>query len=205
MTMTRRPMSTSHRAVALTLLIFALALPLVVAPDETRASAKGPFPGFTGAPDEDTCRHCHDSFPINSPGGSLDVEGFPDVYELGRRYSIMIRLASEWGLRWGFQATTLDARDKKGGKLQVTDPLLTKKVRGYFIPDRIYVEQKKAGTYPGITGGVSWTFDWIAPTADKGPITLYVSGNAANNNGNVAGDQIYFAARTAVAPAAASR
>ena len=34
-------------------------------------------------------------------------------------------------------------------------------------------------------------FSWTAPATDVGPVTFYVAANAANNNGNNQGDQIY--------------
>lgn len=199
--MTTRRLSKRKRAVLLVLVACALAAPFLSTPGEAGAAAKGPFPGFTGAPDEDTCRHCHDSFRLNEQGGSITIEGFPESYELGQRYTVTVTLASDSGLRWGFQATALDGRNKRGGKLLVTDKARTQKVRGYFIQDRIYIEQKKLGTFPGVRGAVAWSFDWVAPTTSRGPITLYVSGNAANDDGKTTGDLIYFATETAAAPA----
>jgi hypothetical protein len=166
-----------------------------------RASSKGPFPGFTGAPGEQTCRHCHDNFPLNMPGGELTIGGFPDVYVPGETYSITVGLASDSAFDWGFQATVLTSNAKRAGKFIVTDPEHTKAVKGIFDTERRYIEQKEAGHYDDVRWAVSWTFDWRAPKKDKGPVTIYVAGNAGNDNGQPTGDLIYYREATAQSPA----
>ena len=185
----------SRRWVLVILAAGILSLPFL--PRSTSASAKGPFPGFTGAPNEDTCRHCHEGFALNPQGGALAIDGFPETYLPGQRYTVNITLSSDSALRWGFQATALTADNRKAGKLLITDRVRTEKIRGYFITDRIYVQQKKAGSYPGLRGSATWSFDWQAPSTHKGPITMYVTGNAANDNGKTSGDLIYFTTATA--------
>jgi uncharacterized protein (TIGR03118 family) len=56
-----------------------------------------------------------------------------------------------------------------------------------------FIEHTVAGTRAGITGGVSFEFDWTPPATDSGNIVLYVAGNAANANGSDIGDRIYKA------------
>ena len=165
------------------------------------ASSSGAYGGFTGAPGEDTCRHCHDTFPLNSGAGRLFVDGFPETYEPGVRYPVTVTLESDVGLRWGFQATVLSAREKPAGKLILTDREHTKLVAGIFFENRRYVEQRQAGSFEQQRGGASWTFDWQAPKRAKGPVTLYVASNVANGNGDKAGDFIFHLERTSQAPA----
>src|SRR6185369_438842 len=43
----------------------------------------------------------------------------------------------------------------------------------------------------GTKNGASFQFDWIPPSTNVGPITLYVAGNAANGDANLTGDHIY--------------
>jgi hypothetical protein len=162
--------------------------------------SSGPYGGFTGAPGEETCRHCHDSFPLNVPGGLLTIEGFPEIYTPGETYHVTVRLTSQSGLRWGFEATVLSAKKRPVGKLLVTDRDHTKLTTGIVLTDRVYVEQKEAGSYGGQREGASWTFDWRAPKKDKGPITIYAAGNAANDNEQKTGDFIYSAEATAQPP-----
>src|SRR5262249_13884214 len=47
------------------------------------------------------------------------------------------------------------------------------------------------GTDLGTADGTEWTFDWIAPNADVGPVTFYAAGNAANGDDIPLGDYIY--------------
>jgi hypothetical protein len=58
---------------------------------------------------------------------------------------------------------------------------------------RQYIEHTDAGTFPGTQGGASWTFNWVAPSSDVGPVTFYAAGNQANNDGLNTGDEIYTA------------
>lgn len=169
----------------------AAAMAGAIEPDSGMASSTGPFGGFTGAPGEDTCRHCHDSFPLNIPGGLLTIEGFPEAYVPGETYAVTVTVASDSGVSWGFEATVLSGKRKRAGKLSVIDPSTTKIVPGVFLTTREYVVQKKAGTYVGQRGSATWTFNWKAPKKDKGPLTIYVSANVANDNGKNTGDFIY--------------
>lgn len=161
------------------------------------AASTGPFGGFTGAPGEDTCRHCHDSFPLNVAGGVLSITGFPESYVPGVTYAVTVTLASDSGVSWGFEATVLSQKKKRAGKLTSADST-TKVVPGVFLTTREYVVQKKAGTFAGQRGSASWTFNWKAPKKDKGPLTIYVSGNVANDNGQKTGDFIYASQATSL-------
>lgn len=192
-----RTRSSAKRAVMLAVLAGALVLPMLGSKEVGTASSNGPFPGFTGAPGEETCRHCHDTFPLNVGGGELRIEGFPEVYVPGESYPVTVRLESQSGLSWGFQATVLAANRKRAGKFIVADKKILKVKKGVFEPNRRYIEQKRPGTYVGQRGGASWEFTWKAPKRDKGPVTIYVSGNVANGNGEPTGDFIYYAEKTA--------
>jgi Reeler domain-containing protein len=186
----------ARRLVRLTLLAAALAVPLV-----GYGFSSGAYGGFCGAPGEDTCRHCHDSFPLNVGGGSLAIDGFPDAYTPGETYHVTITLTSPSARDWGFQTTVLTERGHmRVGKFILTDREHTKVVPGIFMTTRLYVEQKSAGHYDGQTGSASWTFDWRAPAKDKGAITIYACGNAGNDNDKPTGDFIYSVQKTAQPP-----
>jgi hypothetical protein len=183
----------ARKTFELTLGAAALLIPALGMRETGIAASGGAFPGFTGAPGEETCRHCHDTFPLNVGDQALRVEGFPETYSPGAIYPVTVSLTSPSGVRWGFQATSVAANSRKGaGRFRATDKAHTKVVEGYFEPSRRYVEQKRAGTYPGQRDGASWSFEWKAPKRDKGPITLYVAGNVSNDNGDRTGDFIYY-------------
>lgn len=189
--MTKRGIRRLPKLAALVLIGLAIAVGTAVAPDAGMAASKGPFGGFTGAPGEDTCRHCHDSFPLNVPGGLLTVTGFPEVYVPGETYAVTVTLASDSGEVWGFEATVLSDRRKRAGRLIAVDRDTTKVVPGVFLTTREYIVQKKAGSYDGQRGSATWTFNWKAPKKDKGPLTMYVAGNVGNDNEMKTGDFIY--------------
>jgi uncharacterized protein (TIGR03437 family) len=68
----------------------------------------------------------------------------------------------------------------------------------------MYIGHTNAGTRLGTTGSITFAFDWKAPASDVGPITVYVSANAANgNNEDDTGDHIYNKTFT-LTPAASS-
>jgi hypothetical protein len=150
----------------------------------------GPLPGFTGAPGEGSCTECHDSFDSPNQGaGEVNIEA-PSRYEEGQRLTITVRVNQPGQQRWGFQITALTVDgEQPAGQFLITDPEHTQ-----LIPaenGRWYVEHTDAGTFSGQRGGASWTFDWIAPETDAGPVVLYAAGNAANGDGDRLGDWIY--------------
>ena len=153
------------------------------------AFSSGPNDGLTGAPGENTCTQCHGSFPLNSGDGSLGVSGFPAEYTPGETYSLTVTLDDPQALRWGFELTLLEAGGASAGAITVTDSGTQSSTSG----DRDYLKHNASGTYPGSTGSASWQFDWQAPEAGAGDLTLYVAGNAANNNFSTSGDYIYNA------------
>jgi len=147
----------------------------------------GPSNGLTGAPGEGTCIGCHATFPLNSGSGSLALAGLPAEYVPGETYGLTLTLSDPDAARWGFELTLLDAAGASTGEIAITDAGTQLSSSG----DRDYLKHNVAGTAPGTTGQKSWTFDWTAPASGAGPVTLYVAGNAANNNGNTSGDRIY--------------
>lgn len=159
-----------------------------------RSFAEGPPPGHTGAPGdpaEQTCTVCH--FDNGGPGVLTIVA--PPNYIPGQTYQIQVQHATTdmTRMRWGFQMTSLDGSNTAAGTFTDTS--------GFTQTDfgnlRFYVEHTETGTFPGTTGGASWTFDWTAPATDVGPVTFYAAGNEANNDNTFDGDQIYTTTTTA--------
>jgi len=91
--------------------------------------------------------------------------------------------------------TVLTASNTKAGQLQNTSQtnLITNDGPGF---SRDYIEHGPGGTFQGQAGGASWTFPWVAPATDVGPVTFYVATNMANNNGNSTGDFIFTQSKT---------
>lgn len=159
----------------------------------------GPLPGFTGAPGENTCTECHDEFgeETNTGTGVLTLT-HPSRYEPGQRLTITVELRQPGQRRWGLQVTALTVEDAApAGEFVITDPVHTQLVRG--TAERIYVEHTFAGTFFDQRDGAVWTFDWIAPKSDVGPVAFYATGNAADGDGTRLGDWIY-STQSVIAP-----
>jgi len=164
------------------------------------AFSTGPPAGYTGAPGEFTCAECH--VPPDAGTGRISISA-PASYVPGQTYPVSVtHLNSDLTRRrWGFQLTALDPSDEKAGNLQSSDVFTQVLDNQGPGGARQYIEHTSAGTFGGQSGGASWQINWTAPQTDVGPVTFYVAGNQANNDGNSSGDYIYFTF-VAVAPAA---
>lgn len=160
----------------------------------------GPPDGNTNAPGELNCTSCHATFPLNSGAGQLGLAGLPDAYTPEALYDLAVTLSDPIAERWGFQLTILDDQGVQAGELEASDP--GTQVSGGGV--RTYVEHNATGTAPGMVGQKTWTFRWTAPQPGRGPVTLYVAGNAADNDGGTDGDHIYATTFAAVEAAATS-
>lgn len=163
-----------------------------------RAFSGGPPAAHTGAPGELTCAECHGGSPNTGPG-QFTISGLPAQYEPGMTYQVTVRhtTTQDSRRRWGFQLTALNSGDNAAGRL-VNNTDFTQIVEQ---GGRQYIEHNFPGTFGGQSSQASWTFNWIAPATDAGPVTFYAAGNQANDNGTTTGDQIYTATVTVNAPA----
>jgi hypothetical protein len=147
----------------------------------------GPPAGHTGAPGELSCLECHTGSPLQ------DINFFaitaPSTYEPGKTYQISVKHtnADRSRSQWGFQLTAL-AGGGRAGTLQPLNNLTQLDV----LNGRQYIEHTFNGSFPGQAGGAMWIFNWVAPSSDVGPVTLYAAGNQADQNGSNTGDQIYL-------------
>lgn len=174
---------------------FALLVPLAA----VRAGSAGPLPGGAGVPAigafgaEALCTACHDGYPLNPDReGSLELRGLPQSYVPGERYAVRIavRHTAPEVRRWGFQLTAVGPSGAGEGEFALVEPERTRVV---IDPSsaRSYLEHTLAGSAPGRSGGASWSFEWIAPSADRGDVAFFGAGNAADLDGSKAGDRIY--------------
>src|SRR5215471_10216444 len=83
------------------------------------AYSAGPPAGFTGAPQEQTCVVCHNSFGLNSGTGTVTINT-PASYQPGQTYQITVQdqTTDQSRRRWGFQLTVLTNSNTKAGQLQ---------------------------------------------------------------------------------------
>ena len=157
------------------------------------AFSTGPPAGVTGAPGELTCSACHTG-PANN--GQFTIEA-PASYEPGATISITVRHTNSNSDRkvWGFELTALTSDNVMAGALHNPGALGLINNAGPSN-GRQYIHHTLESNFSGQTGGAHWTFDWVAPSTNVGPITLYAAGNQGNDNGANSGDQIYTASVT---------
>jgi FlgD Ig-like domain len=165
------------------------------------AFSDGPPPSRTGAPAvggaaaEPNCTACHSTFPVNTPGATLEILDIPQFYLPDSTYPVRVRLSSTFAgqRRWGFQITAVRESNGQGaGTWDIAGVAGIQIVNGTGgFSTRRYVEHATGGTFAGNVGPVEWTFRWRAPNADQGRIFFFAAGNAANNNGANTGDHIY--------------
>jgi hypothetical protein len=153
------------------------------------SNSGGPSIGRTGAPGETDCTACHTQ---NAGPGFFTITA-PVNYVPGLTYQIQVdhTTPDATRLRWGFELTALDGSNLAAGTFATTSTFTQNKSGLIGGNTRLYEEHTSLGTFAGTSGGATWTFDWVAPATDVGPITFYAAGNQANNDNLKTGDQIY--------------
>jgi hypothetical protein len=174
-----------------TITLFAiLAVVCGLAERRANANASGAPASRTGALGELTCNTagCHNSFTLNSGGGSVTIGGLPaGGYAPNQEVTLTVAVALGSASRFGFQLTALDDQGRAAGTLTATDSVRTQRVTGAVSGNaRQYITHTGSGAAQG-----SWTLRWTAPAQSVGRVTFYAAGNAANSNGQPSGDYIY--------------
>src|SRR5262245_4276356 len=144
----------------------------------------GPPAAHTGAPlaeggFEPSCTECHQSGFFAGAQLTIDV---PPGYVPGNTYQITVTSTTDDDTRrrWGFQMTALSSSLNPAGDFHDTTGL-TQVLFGGTTGTREYIEHAvtsfQDGTFEGQQFGASWTFNWIAPATNVGPVTFYAAGN----------------------------
>lgn len=159
-------------------------------PNLINGNANGSPGGKTNSPaDGQNCTSCHNGT-INTGIGSISITSdIPNSgYIPGETYTITTNIIENGSNKFGFELTAEGGSgfNPKIGEWIITDVNLTKKVNNDGA-----VTHKGSGNSG--SGSKSWSVDWQAPLwgMSTGTINFYVSGLAANNNGNNSGDQVY--------------
>ena len=159
------------------------------------ASASGPSPSFTGAPNESNCTACHSTFAVNSGTGNVVISGFPKNYLPGQEIPLTVTLNDTSGVLFGFQMTSVEQDGDRAGTLVVpaSSPVPIMQVVNGFVGDqnRQYIEHTIQGITPTVAGTKSWNFTWTAPPRRVGKVTFFAAGNAANSDSTSDNDLIY--------------
>ena len=155
------------------------------------ASSGGSLPG------EQLCTRCHQGT-ANSGSGSIELlvngtQSTEYTYTPGATVPILIRATDASAARFGFQFTARVGNGcVQGGALIAGTSMRVRAAQGQ-------------GDCAGTAGELQWVthsrpqngspaefrFDWTAPEADSGPVTLALAVLAANGNGSATGDQAY--------------
>jgi uncharacterized protein (TIGR03437 family) len=166
------------------------------------AHSYGPAPRVTAAPGDNAkaCTQCHTTSALNSGTGSVTIvlQGGA-VYIPGIKQRVTVRVADPAQQRWGFELTARlnsDLQNGQAGDLIPVDNFTQVICEDASIKPCIaggvsFIQHTSAGTRRGTSGGATFEFDWMPPSVNAGPVTLYAAGNAANGDGTSAGDLIY--------------
>lgn len=202
-------MSRNKRAKAVSVGFFMIGMAAILFSDNrttrtAHASASGPIAAVTGAPvpsgpPENDCTQCH-----TTPSGERGqfIITAPFSYAAGQTYQITVTHVNTDDvtprMEWGFELTalTIPGLQPAGDLQSLPMSTLTQVITGGFGGNRQYIEHTHDGSFEGQLGGASWTFNWVAPATDMGPVRLYAAGNQANGDFDNTGDQIYLAQAT---------
>jgi hypothetical protein len=159
-------------------------------PHLAHSFSAGPPDGYANEPPGfQNCTACHGGNDLNSGDGSLTIDGLPALFVPGVTYDLSVVLEDPGQERWGFELTVLDAALQQAGTLTVTDAVRTQ-LSDNAGTDPDYLKHTSEGTDLGVPNGPTvWEFQWTA--ADVAAVTLYVTGNGADNNFGSSGDYIY--------------
>ncbi len=179
------------------ILLFCSALSMIAvstvfnAPEAHTRSAGGPSQS-AGAPDggNQTCAKsgCH-------AGTAQDRDNMITTtipasgYIPGETYTITIGTSEGSVVKWGFQATVQDAAGNLQGSYIFTNSAQTQFPTQGNNTNK-YVTHTSAGNSTTTPGSKSWSFDWTAPAAGTGEISIYCTINASNNGNNSSNDLI---------------
>src|SRR3954451_5917790 len=157
-------------------------LTLLVASLPLAAFPTGAPPNRTGAPGHSTCRDCHTSFPLNSPGGSVVVQA--PGYKPGQTQTVKVTVSHAEAQRWGFEIVARWAKDptQTAGSFSTTNSFVQ-------VPGDYATHTSEGTLAGGVNGAKTFEIDWTAPPED-GDVIFYAAGNAANNNNQPTGDRI---------------
>jgi hypothetical protein len=149
--------------------------------------------GKTGSPGENACNQCHNTNAINSGGGSvvISIPGLSNgAYMPGQTYTVNVTVKKTGSAKFGFGFEALLPSGANAGVISTTNSTnaksLTATVSGNARTNAVHKQPNHFGT-----DSMVFSFDWTAPAAGTGNITMYAAGNATNSSNTSSGDFIY--------------
>ncbi|MBX2931935.1 MAG: hypothetical protein KF781_08330 [Chitinophagaceae bacterium] len=147
-----------------------------------------PPQGHTGATG-DYCVSCHNSFGLNSGGGSVSIAGLPTgSYEAGQQYPFSLTISHSVAnrTRWGFSIKAINSNGQEVGTFSSTNPNAAPNGEELSHQGAVITSPQASYTYDNLR----WTAPASPSSADEN-VTFYYAGNAANASFDPLGDYIY--------------
>lgn len=141
-----------------------------------------------------SCTACHSGAAANTGGGAVRIEGLPEQYVPGQKYTVRVVISHAGFKKWGFLLSSTDAGGRQAGQFITDDPAIDVKVSGGVT----FVKQSFNGT-DSFGASRSWSVVWKAPASGRADFAAQAV--AADGSGSVRGDFAYHA-KTSLAPAA---
>lgn len=152
------------------------------------ATCDSPVVGdHSGAPGETDCSGCHSS-PVNPdiPDLHFEVGNNDTSYQPGDTYLVHVSMVRPGHNKFGFVCSALDTLNSSKGTFTLINTTTTRK---YTMGGRNYVSHTPCGA--DSVDKISWTFNWTAPSTNKGKIKFYISMLVANHDHATTGDTTY--------------
>lgn len=155
--------------------------------------------GKTGSPGETTCVSCHNNTALNTGPGSLTItSNIPNwKYAVGTTYQITVTVTEPSRLLFGFGCEILRTGNVNAGNIIITN---TAEQQILAFSGKANAVHKKDGGVVTTPGSKSFTFNWKAPSADSGDVTIYASGIAGINDADETNDNTYSATHIIYSP-----
>ncbi len=152
--------------------------------------SSGPPTGSTNAPLETSCATnmlCHNGIPNAGNGGTiLSVEeDISNGYVPGNTYTVMPFVFQSGSSKIGFQTVALHSNGNGAGSVTISNS----KTQMNSSAGKEYVTHTASGNFN--VGMHDWMYEWTAPAAGSGTVTIYGAFVASNNNMAASGDSIY--------------
>ena len=153
-----------------------------------RVERDRPPPAHTGGFGEPLCTACHIQADVNTGPGSIAVDGLPDSFVPGAKYTLTVTVSQEYLSAGGFQ---LSARHDDGRQAGTLTPAADDTARAAVTihQDVQYIHHRYDGTAAVAPDTARWQIVWTAPAA--GNVVFHVAANAADDDESPMGDLIY--------------
>ena len=143
--------------------------------------------GHTGAPGESSCTGCHSGTANTGTAEITLTLGDAGTYVPGTQYTGTVTMKRLGREKFGFCCLALqDAGNVNLGGFGLLEAVRT---RTFMDGARNYVSHTPCGADAQDSTG--WSFTWLAPPTDVGPITIYMANLVANHSHSTSGDETY--------------